>query len=189
MFLAWRQSFRELLVRLSATALLTGELALGTGLLSGTALALFVGRFMLAAWLALGLLGVVLRFTRRRARERRAAGGPPARWRWWFAFLMALLLPWVAVIGSSAALEAWWPGLVLTTHWKLFSSLAFLAGTGAAVGLVLATSEPLALRLTASGLLLLGGLVLALMMQMESRCEEDAHVGRQPADPVVASCR
>ena len=52
------------------------------------------------------------------------------------------------------------------------------------------TSEPLALRLTACGVLLLGGVVLALMMQMQSRCEEEStHVGRQPADPVVVSCR
>lgn len=182
--------FKELSSRLLGSAVAALELAVGLGLLSGATVALFIGKFMLAAWLALGLVGVVLRFTRRRARERRAAGGPAGRWRWWFAFSMALLLPWVAVIGSAAALDAWLPGVVLTAHWKLFSSLAFLAGTTAALGLVMTTSEPLALRLTASGVLLLGGVVLALMMQLQSRCEEEsAYVGRKPADPVVAGCR
>ena len=110
--------------------------------------------------------------------------------RWWFALSMAMLLPWGAVIGSSVLLEAWLPGVVLVTHWKLFSSLAFLAGAAAAVRLVLATSGPLSLRLLTSGLLLLGGAVLALMFQIQSRCEgESPHVGYKPDAVQVAMCR
>ncbi len=190
MFLAWRQFLRQLLSRLWAATFLVGEVVLGAGLVSGTTVALFIGKFALAACLALALLGVVLRFTRRRAREREAAGAPPARWHWWVAFAMAILLPWVAVIGSSALLEAWLPGVVLVTHWKLFSSLAFLAGAAAAVWLVFATSEPLALRMVASGLLLLGGVALALMFQIESRCgDENPHIGHKPDAVQVAMCR
>ena len=99
---------------------------------------------------------------------------------------MAVLLPWAAVIGSAALLDAWLPGVVLVTHWKLFASLAFLAGAVAAVRLVLATPEPLALRLIASGFLLLGGVLLALMMQMQSRCEDESlYVGRKAAVQVA----
>ena len=110
--------------------------------------------------------------------------------RWWFALSMAMLLPWGAVIGSSVLLEAWLPGVVLVTHWKLFSSLAFLAGAAAAVRLVLATSRPLPSRLTISGLLLLGAIVLALQFQMASRCgDENPHIGHKPDAVQVAMCR
>lgn len=115
---------------------------------------------------------------------RRDRATAPAPWRWWFALAMAISLPWVAVLGSSALLEAWLPGVVLLTHWKLFASCAFLAGAVAAVGLVMATSGPLALRVIASGLLLSGGVLLAWMMQFQSTCE-DEYVGRKPAAAVV----
>jgi hypothetical protein len=116
----------------------------------------------------------------------RGPAAAAARWRWWFALALAITLPWFAVLGSAALLDAWLPGVVLTTHWKLFSSGAFLAGAVAAAGLVWATSEPLALRVIASGLLLLGGVLLALMMQIQPRCE-DEYVGRRPS-AAVADC-
>ena len=112
-----------------------------------------------------------------------------APWRWWLAFSMAVLLPWLLVFGSAAVLEAWLPGVVLVTHWKLFSTLAFLAGALAAVRLVLATSGPLALRVIASGLLMLGGTVLALVFQIEPRCgDENPYIGRKPDAVQVGMC-
>jgi hypothetical protein len=42
----------------------------GLGMVSGTTVALVLGKFLLAGFLALLLLGIVLRFTWRRVRER-----------------------------------------------------------------------------------------------------------------------
>ena len=72
------QPWRELPARWLGSAVMALEAAAGLGLLSGAAVALFIGKFMLAGWLALALLGIVLRFTRRRARDREAAGKPLA---------------------------------------------------------------------------------------------------------------
>ena len=71
----WPPSLRALPPTLFELALNALEIATGIGLISGTAVALAIGKFMLAGVLALVLLGIVLRFTRRRARGRQGGDG------------------------------------------------------------------------------------------------------------------
>lgn len=66
----WPSTLRHLPSRLFESAVLALEVAIGLGLVSGTTVALVLGKFLLAGILVLLLLGIVLRFTRRRVRER-----------------------------------------------------------------------------------------------------------------------
>jgi hypothetical protein len=66
----WPAPLRQLPSRLFGSAVLALEVVTGLGLVSGTTVALVLGKFLLAGFLALLLLGIVLRFTWRRVRER-----------------------------------------------------------------------------------------------------------------------
>jgi uncharacterized membrane protein YfcA len=65
----WFSTLRRLPSRLLESAAAVMEVVASLGLVSGTAVALVLGRFALAGILALVLLGIVLRFMRRRVRE------------------------------------------------------------------------------------------------------------------------
>lgn len=65
----WFSTLRRLPSRLLESATAVMEVVASLGLVSGTAVALALGRFALAGILALVLIGIVLRFMRRRVRE------------------------------------------------------------------------------------------------------------------------
>jgi hypothetical protein len=109
-------------------------------------------------------------------------------WRWWFLFAAAFILPWLLSIGAHAALMAWLPGVVKTDHWRHFTSLCLLAGGVSAAVLLFGTRLHWIKSLIASGAILLGAILLALLAQMRSTCgDESIYVGR-PASEQVASC-
>jgi hypothetical protein len=66
----WPAPLRQLPSRLFESAVTLIDVVTGLGLVSGTTVALVLGKFLLAGILVLLLLGIVLRFTRRRVRER-----------------------------------------------------------------------------------------------------------------------
>ena len=75
----WPARLRQLPSRLFESAVTLIDVVTGLGLVSGTTVALVLGQFVLAGLLALLLLGVALRFTRRRVQERdRQAQRPQA---------------------------------------------------------------------------------------------------------------
>lgn len=86
-------------------------------------------------------------------------------------------------------LSLWFPGQVKTEHWRLASSLVFLAGGAAAALLIFKLSGHQVLRITGAALVLLGAIWWAIMFQARSNCGDETKYIGESQNSLEASCQ